>query len=1025
MQQEIAHYLLSRRQVLKGAVGALAGVACPAALGQDAGGAEKPDIFFLVLDALRAASLPFHGNPRNTAPFLQQLAAQSTVYSRCYTSATWTRPAVWGLLLGLTPREHDATRLESMPRDDMRSFPQALADQGYQTALFSANRMVGEGFGLERHFQRRSFEATEKQDGMRLLEEVERWLSPAPDGPLFGYLHFFEPHAPYRPPSSYVDQLMEEARRHPFSVAHLEPRHRQVDPSGADMLLGRIPHVQLKVSNSADPLHHQALYEANILYGDAQVSRFFAFWRSLGRRRRTIFVITGDHGEGMGEHGLFFGHSMILLDCLLHVPLILHDTAAPAPLRIDTPVSHLDLANSIARWAGSQESFGSLGLPILAPGRPLPGVDRPLVSQEVGIGHASPKKGEIGCALTQGRWRLVYNDFPHLAGDCVVRTLIGPSPSRVVGRAPLDFPATSLRRARRLAPGVELIRLALHTPYAEANRAYGFSGRLAIENDQGGTLHLRVRLPGCEPIALGPFRCEGPYADFEGQLPPVETDQGAPAILGVWDAAWSETPNPSAPPPDSPDWTRLFAFPIHTPWMFGDDLLLVGASFEPVVACPGDWVRINLIWRCLQDLDLKKTFTVQALDANGGVLLDMEPQLFLWFCKNKRDELLQRDSRFEEPLWLRVPANAPAGPVRLCVRVSDSDRTALPADALVAANRVEGLKELIRRDEDPFHFALPDPESIAREPNQPSMAAALAQYARRFPEEGQAMFLLTALTDDPRQREQRLRQCLDAVPLHRGALERAVDEPWGARFTRELKQLRPPLDCDFRFLEAIRLRGYDVRRSPENDTSLYFTLYWEALAPVARPYGVELRILDPTAPPAEGRSDPPSTEVFWFLGSHLRPTFEWNAGESLVETVKLHCAPGQGIVTLWLRLYPYWDFIYSAQLEKYALPAAQSDGQPIQRVVFGPFTYLELPVAERNLLAYKRADKANYFLFDLDADPCEFRNLVDEKPDVFAYLRQQLAAVLSSDTEKPETAGANAVISPETMEKLRAIGYID
>lgn len=101
--------VLSRRQLLKGVVGATVGLSLNGGCFSPAP-AEKasshsqvsPHVVFIVLDALRAEALPMFGNPRNTAPFLQSLVPTSTLYTRCYSSATWTRPAVTGILYRAT-----------------------------------------------------------------------------------------------------------------------------------------------------------------------------------------------------------------------------------------------------------------------------------------------------------------------------------------------------------------------------------------------------------------------------------------------------------------------------------------------------------------------------------------------------------------------------------------------------------------------------------------------------------------------------------------------------------------------------------------------------------------------------------------------------------------------------------------------------------------------------------------------------------------------------------------------------------
>ena len=97
---------------------------------------ESPHVVIVVLDALRARSMPMYGCPRNTMPFLAELAEKSTVFSYCYAAATWTRPAVASLLTGLHPAQHQAFDLTQPLPSNMPSLPRALGAIGYQTGYF-------------------------------------------------------------------------------------------------------------------------------------------------------------------------------------------------------------------------------------------------------------------------------------------------------------------------------------------------------------------------------------------------------------------------------------------------------------------------------------------------------------------------------------------------------------------------------------------------------------------------------------------------------------------------------------------------------------------------------------------------------------------------------------------------------------------------------------------------------------------------------------------------------------------------
>src|SRR4030095_11926039 len=164
---------LSRRQMLKTTAAAMpwvVGLNAPRVVSA-AATADPPDIVLVVLDALRAATLPMYGHPRDTAPFLAILARNSTVFKQCSSTALWTRPAVNGLLTGLWPIEHGQWRLGRRIPADLPTLPRVLSRHGYLTALFTANSAIGEKYGLESHFDHVSDRAAVERDS-------GRWLTP-------------------------------------------------------------------------------------------------------------------------------------------------------------------------------------------------------------------------------------------------------------------------------------------------------------------------------------------------------------------------------------------------------------------------------------------------------------------------------------------------------------------------------------------------------------------------------------------------------------------------------------------------------------------------------------------------------------------------------------------------------------------------------------------------------------------------------------------------------------------------------
>ena len=325
---------LSRRSFLRGLGASALGVGLTGCgrSGDLAPGDGRPDIVLLVLDSLRARSLPIYGHSRDTAPFLSDLATRSTLFERCYAAATWTRPSVTSILTGLPPLEHRGWRFKKAFPADRPSFARYLGKAGYRTGFFTANPAIGEGFGMEEHFDRVAIQAAKQRDlGSRLTDDCMAWVDSL-GGPLpvFAYVHYWPPHGPYEAPDRFLRRALSQPLPSAGQLAHHDRGRAGI--AFAAGVLGRIPWYQAKVRLGTDLVDYQQRYEANIAFADSLAAGFFSKWLKHRGGRRTVFIVTSDHGEGLGEHGLLCDHGMILIDEILHVPLILHDTAAPGRL---------------------------------------------------------------------------------------------------------------------------------------------------------------------------------------------------------------------------------------------------------------------------------------------------------------------------------------------------------------------------------------------------------------------------------------------------------------------------------------------------------------------------------------------------------------------------------------------------------------------------------------------------------------------------------------------------------------------
>ena len=306
---------------------------------------EGRNVVVIVIDTLRADHLPFYGYHKPTAPFMSALAEKSVVFDAAYASSTWTAPSTASLFTSLYPKDHGVwtglrtfksvsdlgveVELNRMPLDS-KTLPEWMASLGYRTYGFADNPNIDTAMGFTRGFDR--FSTWRNQGATLLHDEVLALKDELTEGsrPYFLYLHFMDPHMPYERKDSGYD----------LESTVAPERYRE------DM----------------------ARYDSEILHVDTQIASLF---RELGLERDTLVVITSDHGEEFGDHGLG-AHGAQLYNELLRVPLLFYgaDEAGRtlfAPKRVGEPVCLIDVLPTLR---------GLFGAPAVATDRGLDLTDR-------------------------------------------------------------------------------------------------------------------------------------------------------------------------------------------------------------------------------------------------------------------------------------------------------------------------------------------------------------------------------------------------------------------------------------------------------------------------------------------------------------------------------------------------------------------------------------------------------------------------------------------------------------------------
>jgi choline-sulfatase len=273
--------------------------------------AETP-VFIISIDTLRSDHLSTYGYKGATQPSIDAFRKDAILYESAFSQCPQTLVAHASMFTGLIPPGHGVRdNLGYVLKSEHPTLASILGNHGYATGAAVSTYVlrkatnVGSGFTFYDDALDYGLTAVKnhaERDGDRSRQALERWIQETPQRRVFGFLHLYEPHAPYLPPPEYR--------------THRDP------------------------------------YDDEIGYADAIVGRFLATLRSAGRYDDALIIITSDHGEGLGDHGED-EHGVFLYREAIQIPLLVKlPKNHRAGETITAPVSLVDLAPTVLAVAG-------------------------------------------------------------------------------------------------------------------------------------------------------------------------------------------------------------------------------------------------------------------------------------------------------------------------------------------------------------------------------------------------------------------------------------------------------------------------------------------------------------------------------------------------------------------------------------------------------------------------------------------------------------------------------------------------
>lgn len=280
-----------------------------------------PDVYFISVDTLRADHLGMYGYERPTSPNLDALAAKSLLFTDCVCEVPLTGPSFGSMLSSRYPRS-TATPRNGLPMPEWAPLiTERFQAAGYQTVCIQSNWTLKRDLSaLDRGFEQYDDDFNRKRWGVlkseRYANEVTARAIKAiqnrdPDRPLFCWIHYSDPHAPYR----FHDRF------HPWGVP-----------------LRKLSEVE----------QTRARYDSEVAFTDHQIQQVL----NILPQENAFILFVADHGESLHEHD-YVGHGRRVYQPGVHIPLFVHGPGIQ-PGVTHRPARAVDVGPTLLGLAGLQ-----------------------------------------------------------------------------------------------------------------------------------------------------------------------------------------------------------------------------------------------------------------------------------------------------------------------------------------------------------------------------------------------------------------------------------------------------------------------------------------------------------------------------------------------------------------------------------------------------------------------------------------------------------------------------------------------
>ena len=348
------------------------------------------NVVLIVLDTLRADHLGCYGYFRDTSPAIDRIAEEGVLFEDFRASGVATGPGFTSLMTGLFPIQngfyltpHSLPNMISF-NDDIPTLAEMIwENSNHTTAAFdnlinfrSHMTQFVRGFEYCVNVTRTAMWKHAHVRGDAVNARLAPWLEQHRDEDFFAFVHYWDPHTPYNQPDDYRNLF----RHQPGSLDDLTVRRA---PAGYDYVpgwgkVGELWEQDVEDKGGAALTTAERtidLYDGEIRYTDTLIEEVFSALKANGLYDNTLVIITADHGEQLGQHGMY-GHAG-LHEANIKLPLIMWAPhRLPAGKRIPGCAGHVDIVPTILDLLGASRLPSNLAgrslMPVIGENATLP-----------------------------------------------------------------------------------------------------------------------------------------------------------------------------------------------------------------------------------------------------------------------------------------------------------------------------------------------------------------------------------------------------------------------------------------------------------------------------------------------------------------------------------------------------------------------------------------------------------------------------------------------------------------------------